>query len=271
VAPVVLLAQPGASERRRSQKPGIAFDDGAGDYLDTLELEEVLASAHRRLGRPLDLVGMDACLMTMLEVAYEIREHARVLVGSEEVEPGAGWPHDTILGDLVTRPAMTGADLGRTIVARYAEWCRAHRDQGTQSALDLTRLDDLAEAVDALAGALLARLRSLGVSGALVEARRRTLRFFDGLYVDLHHFCGNLAAVVGERTIAGACADVQHAIEGRNAPGPIIANATVGARLGRARGISIYLPAALESSTTYRELAFARRTRWADLLEAVGS
>ena len=42
------------------------------------------------LRRPVDLVGMDACLMTMIEVAYQLREHAQVLVGSETLEPGPG-------------------------------------------------------------------------------------------------------------------------------------------------------------------------------------
>src|SRR5262249_52878086 len=67
---------------------GIAYDDGAGDCLDNQELKRVLAAAHQRLGRKVDLVGMDACLMTMIEVAYQLRDHAEVLVGSEETEPG---------------------------------------------------------------------------------------------------------------------------------------------------------------------------------------
>jgi cysteine peptidase C11 family protein len=43
---------------------GIAYDDSAADCLDNRELERVLATAHRALGRKVDLVGMDACLMT---------------------------------------------------------------------------------------------------------------------------------------------------------------------------------------------------------------
>jgi hypothetical protein len=91
---------------------GIAYDDGAADCLDNRELTRVLATAHRVLGRKVDVVGMDACLMTMIEVAYQIRDHALVLVGSEETEPGPGWPHAAILGDLTARPAMTAGELG---------------------------------------------------------------------------------------------------------------------------------------------------------------
>src|SRR5206468_5690072 len=95
---------------------GIAYDETAGDCLDNMELKRVLATAHAQLGRPVDLVGMDACLMTMLEVAYQLRDHARVLVGSEALEPGPGWPHDAILGELTARPEMTAATLATAIV-----------------------------------------------------------------------------------------------------------------------------------------------------------
>jgi len=63
----------------------ICYDDtSGGDALDNRELRVVLAGICALLGRKIDLLGMDACLITMLEVAYQIRDHARVLVGSEE-------------------------------------------------------------------------------------------------------------------------------------------------------------------------------------------
>ena len=43
----------------------------------------------------------------MIEVAYQLRDHVHVLVGSEELEPG--WPHAAILGDLTKNPMMTPA------------------------------------------------------------------------------------------------------------------------------------------------------------------
>jgi hypothetical protein len=132
---------------------GIAYDDGAADCLDNQELKRVLATAHHLLGRKVDLVGMDACLMTMIEVAYQLRDHAHILVGSEELEPGPGWPHAAILGDLTKNPTTTQAELGATIVQRYVESYRHGAESATQSALDLGRLDDLVEAVDVLPAA----------------------------------------------------------------------------------------------------------------------
>src|SRR6266545_2895458 len=225
------------------QRRGIAYDDRSGDCLDNQELKRVLGTAHELLGRKVDLVGMDACLMTMLEVAYQIRDHAQILVGSEEVEPGAGWPYDTVLRDLSARPAMTGRDLATAVVRRYVDSYRQSGMDVTQSAIDLSKLDPLVDAVDRLAGALLARLKSPGVPAAVYTAWRRSLRFFDNFYIDLHHFVSNLAAAtldVGE--IKAACAGVQRVIEGRGVESPIIAAGSGGNHMRPARGLSIYFP-----------------------------
>ena len=258
-------------ERLRTTAPadrGIAYDDSAADCLDNQELKRVLATAHRALGRKVDLVGMDACLMTMIEVAYQLRDHAQVLVGSEEVEPGPGWPHSTILADLTKSSTMTGPELGAAIVQRYVESYRHGGEDATQSAIDLGQLDELVEAVDVLARRLLAGIKSAAVAASLLGARRKTLQFFEGLYVDLHHLAANLATATGNGRIADACRDVQRIIDGDEVRSPIIAQGHVGASMAPARGLSIYFPLFLDRSALYRELDFARATHWADFLDA---
>ncbi|MGH7275723.1 MAG: clostripain-related cysteine peptidase, partial [Candidatus Rokuibacteriota bacterium] len=245
---------------------GIAYDDGSGDCLDNRELKQVLAHAQRVLGRPVDVLGMDACLMTMLEVAYQVRDHARILVGSEEVEPGDGWPYAAVFGDLTARPTMAPSELAATIVRRYAEYYGADGPEATQSAIDLGKLDVLVRAVDALARALLAALPSASLDLALYTAWRRSLRFFDGLYVDLHHFAGNLGRASSLRDVRRACVEIQGALEAE--AGPIVAERHGGPGMARARGLSIYFPPFRDPSVFYRELDFARATRWADFLDA---
>lgn len=247
---------------------GIAYDDGAGDCLDNQELKRVLATAHTRLGRKVDLVGMDACLMTMIEVAYQLRDHAEVLVGSEEIEPGPGWPHAAILSDLSKSPTMTASELGAAVVQRYIESYRDAGEAATQSAIDLAQLDDVVEAVDQLARHLLGGITTPSVAAALLGARRWTLQFYDGLYVDLHHLAENLAATTGRGRITDACHGLQRAIEGHESKRAIIAHGHAGAGMASARGLSIYFPPFRDPSVHYRALDFARRTRWADFLDA---
>src|SRR5205823_6865956 len=81
----------------------IAFDDDAKDFLDNQELKRVLGEARKFLGGKIAVIGMDACLMSMVEVAYQIRGAASVMVGSEQTEPGEGWPYDSILRALAAK------------------------------------------------------------------------------------------------------------------------------------------------------------------------
>jgi hypothetical protein len=136
----------------KSRRPGykaVCWDDTSGSTLSTREVAWALTSA----ATDMDLIGFDACLMGMVEVAYEIRETgASIMVASEEIEPLDGWPYDLVLGDLQDHPAWSPAELGAAIVSRY------HLSYGTgetQSAIDLGRMDTLAGAVDNLAGVLM--------------------------------------------------------------------------------------------------------------------
>ena len=57
-------------------KRAIAFDDQAEDFLDNIELKRVLTAAKKSFGGKIDVLGMDACLMNMVEVAYQVRNTA---------------------------------------------------------------------------------------------------------------------------------------------------------------------------------------------------
>ena len=120
--------------------------------------------------------------------------------------------------------------------------------------------------MDALARALLGALPSQSLEVEIYSAWGRTLRFFDRLYVDLHHFAVNLAGVTARHDVRGAALEVQRAIEAQ--AGPIIAERHRGPRMARARGLSIYFPSLHDPSVFYRELDFARATRWVDFLDA---
>ncbi len=114
-----LLAQPTPSER------AIAFDDGSGHSLDTIELGRAIAKAAQALGRPLDLVGMNACQMSSAEVAYQLRGSAEVYVASQEDMPVQGWPYDDILPRVAAQPGMDAAALGTLVVERYLAYFQA--------------------------------------------------------------------------------------------------------------------------------------------------
>ncbi len=83
---------------------GLAFDDNPGTVLDTPDLRGALAQvARERLGgKPVDVYASDACLMQSLEVATELADVSRYVVGSEQIEDYLGFPYRTFL------PALNG-------------------------------------------------------------------------------------------------------------------------------------------------------------------
>lgn len=136
------------SQTPRAQKRAICTDQTSNnDSLTMAEVRQALESAG-----PVDLIGFDACLMGMAEVAYELREQGSVMVGSEELEPAEGWPYNTILYDLVTSPTLTAAQFAGRIVDRY---CASYEDSYTLSSVDLKQMDPLAGSISNLAQTLI--------------------------------------------------------------------------------------------------------------------
>lgn len=252
-----------------SGERAIASDDGTGHSLDTIELGRVLAKAHEVLGRPLDLLGMDACLMSCLEVSFEASKDIRAVVSSEELEPGDGWPYDKVLADLNANAGMDGATLGKAVVKRYVESYRDRRDQWpvTMCAVHTAGIEPFADALDALTRALRHVIKDDPVDAArLVRAQSRAARF-TGELVDLKTLCEQVRAQPFEAAVKDAAKKVLAALE----PGGeyVVANANLGSSVKGAGGVTAYFPAPTDSiSPYYKDLQFAKRHGWDEFLRA---
>jgi len=246
----------------------ICSDDGSGHSLDTVELGKVLAQAVDKLGQPLDLLGMDACLMSNLEVAYQARPYVRYVVASEENEPGDGWPYDAVLGRLVAAPDLATPDLAAHIVDAYIKSYvdRNYSGPVTQAALDLSRVRDLTEPLDELAGSLIAAMPD--AAPEVWRAQRKSARFWHNTLWDVSHFCEELE----ERTADGGVRRAAHDVRAALAVGPencVIAEGHNGAKVERCGGVTIYLmPPLLDVSRYYGELDYSQDHRWLAMLEA---
>jgi hypothetical protein len=247
----------------------IASDDGTGHSLDTLELGKVLAKAQKELGRPLDLLGMDACLMSCLEVAYQCAADVRAVVSSEELEPGDGWPYEKILADLRSNPGMDGASLGRVVVKRYIESYKHRSDQWpvTMCAVHSAELEPFADTVDAFSMALRRAISGDDVDATrLLRAHTRSARF-DGDLIDLKTLCENVRSQPFESAVKTAAKKVLDALK----PGGtfVVANSTLGPKVESCGGVTAYLPSPSdEISPYYKDLRFAQRHGWDEFLRS---
>jgi len=246
----------------------ICSDDGSGHSLDTIELSRVLAQAVDILGQPLDLLGMDACLMSNLEVSYQVRPYVRYIVASEETEPGDGWPYAAVLRGFVDHPDLPTPGLAAHIVRAYIQ---SYVDQGytgpvTQSAFDVARVKEAAEPLDHLAEQLGARMPGAGDN--LWTAQRKSAHFYHNTLWDIAHLCEELSTLTSDDSIRRAAEEVRAALQ--TGPGRfVIAESHNGPRVDRCGGISIYLlPPLTDISRYYADLEYAKDHRWWAMLQA---
>lgn len=259
----------------------ICFDDGSQHSLDTVELERVTRSIGEAVGQPLDLLGMDACLMASLEVAYQLRETVRTLVASQELVPGTSWPYADILGRLRANPDMTAEDLSKTIVSRFVAHYAAHppelnRGDVTKVAVDVSKISAVAQAAGALAGALLAdidaqreRMWAAQFQTQKIESRnkRRRPTKFDFHLWDAATFARHLARGNPNAAVASAAQALVAALQ---PGGAVLQEGHFGEWFDGLGGLSVYIAPPNVSRITpyYPMVAFAKDAQWDALLTA---
>jgi hypothetical protein len=282
-----------------SGDPSIPLSSALGEYLYLNELDSALQEIRARTGlEKFEMVGMDACLMSHLEVFSALAPHASYAVASQETEPALGWAYTAFLEELVANPDMSGADLGEQIVASYIEedqrivddQARAEfagrgftfgapsPEQLTQqlskgitlSAADLSALPDLMNRVNDLAY----HLQSVNPK-AIAEARSYAQSFTSIFgqdvppsYIDLGNFVQLLAQVSNDQGLSQAADRVMQALQST-----VIAEKHGPSKRG-ATGVSVYFPnsrlyaspaAGAESYTAVAD-RFARESLWDDFL-----
>ena len=267
------LARAGLSRTRRAlfrtsveravRNRAIAFDDQAQDFLDNVELKRVMMKIKRKLRKPIDILGMDACLMSMMEVAYQMRAAANYSVGSEETEPGEGWPYDLILKSMAADPGMSPQDVAKLIVSKYLASYK-HGDNVTQSAVRLANLKTLVDAISKLGRCLSSALPNPSKRSAIMTARAQVQEYsrpYDD-YCDLLDLCDLLKDGVADTQVQTACSDVRTA-----ASDAVVVSGYKGGAVDKSHGLSIYFPKR-SLSPLYRTLDFTKASTWDEFLKA---
>lgn len=139
-------------ERNVSVARTISSDETDNDVLYMAEVQQALEGAYSDTSVKLDVVGFDACLMGMVEVAYGIRDYADYMVGSEDTEPGDGWPYNTVLADLAATPGVSPQQLAELIVDYYVDSYPTGSGI-TQAASDVSKVGALVTKIDNFASA----------------------------------------------------------------------------------------------------------------------
>ncbi len=277
----------------------IALANALGDELFLMELDDALGQIRAETDiDKFEMIGLDACLMSHVEVYDALAPHANYAVASQETEPALGWAYTGFLGDLIENPDMSGAEFSQTIVDTYItedqrildENARADltgRSRGfglpsarqvsdqmigntTLSAIDLNAMPQMMNSLNELAYQLQG-VDQRAVAKARTHAQGFTSIFGKSVpasYLDLGHLAQLLAKESRDPNVAAAAekllTDIDRAViaekHGRNKSG--------------ATGLSIYFPnsqlyrSPVAGPQSYAEVAdrFAAESTWDDFL-----
>jgi hypothetical protein len=212
--PLNPLLEPGEDSRRlfkamqavQSVPDDVLNGQNANLYVKNIELGSILLEFSKKIGRRIDILGFDACLMAMTEICYEVRESVSTVVGSDERVPKESWPYASILRDLARFPGMNASTLSTLIVSKYVERYRGERV--SLSAMNLSDSEELAWAIGRLVEAFQAVVHNVALKRRIFRARDASRNADQAGYIDLGAFCQELMESFEERTPVHAAAKV---------------------------------------------------------------
>lgn len=273
---------------------GVCWDDTSADYLNLDNISAGLRGLKAHLGRNIDIVGFDACLMSGIEILYQIRDTCDVAAVSGTTEPNDGWPYDWILPALAMKPYMTDGELATEItndyVNSYTDGKPDPQDTPTvtMSAWNMSKVGGLFEQFDQMSMRL--AMNALTYNVYLHEARAAT-QSYDPQHVvfldisnyplyDIYDFCQNFLKPLGG-PVAGLLID-----PGIKQNMLAIQNLILGARIAERHGqrypdgwgLTVYFPSGgnypvsgtprTEYDARYDNIDFSRDLYWDDFLKA---
>ena len=126
-----------------------------GSHLTVPEIRKAIEDYREITGDPpLTMIGFDACLMGMFEIAYELKDQAEMIHGSEAYEPLEGWTYNHLLYKL--KQQTTNSELAHYIVNDYIE---SYRNGSvytsysvTAAVVDTSKLEDVWDKLEDFSG-----------------------------------------------------------------------------------------------------------------------
>lgn len=170
----------------------IIYDEDSGNALNFPDVRSALDAGS------LDILAYDACLMQGAESLLEFADRAKVIVGSEDDVPGAGYPYQLVFKPFVDSPDAPLTTLAAGMVSAFVNYYKddsADADWPIQlSALDSSKASAVATALDGLGSALLNAGSSAGAAvGSVRSASTLIERPANYSYYDLNQIAQGFA------------------------------------------------------------------------------
>lgn len=264
-----------------SSDRGICFDDTTRNYLDNKKLALALEKiCQLRNQKKIDIILMDACLMSGIEIAYQCEPYANFLVSSEEVVLGPGYNYSATLKPL-QKDNLTPYDFALSTVKIFAQTYAPISNDFTQSALNLNTINQFViyfkEFVELLSKYKQYDTREhLKKTIRLAGSREMVTHFSEPSYIDLIHFLDNINSFISQnpKKIPFNKREIDYIKEIKSfiiqklipSLNKIIIGNVNGDSIPKAHGVYIYFPK-YQIDESYKNTTFPIVTKWLQFLQ----
>jgi len=260
----------GSGWEKKSIEParGVSYDDSTGNHITTKQLGDCLRDLASSRGSKLDVISYDACLMQMAEVCAEVADGASYQCASEETIPGAGWPYDTWLTQVVANPGWDAPAVCNALVNAYHDCynggAQGHMS-GTLSMVDLSQISAVSAAADNFTHALTADPAAMP---KVLEAIRNTQSYAEPSHHDVNDFVDQCVTSIGSDAVKTAGAALKAAVAKT-----VLSSEYTGDGMAKSTGFAIWIPTYTSQSllTSYKDLVWAKGGKWADFVTTLTS
>jgi hypothetical protein len=255
---------------------GCCWDDTSGsDRLDSSEIKSALSTISSTLGRKIDLVWFNDCLMGSIEIAAQVYPYCNYMAASETVGWTDTWAYNTLMNSLVTNPGVSPQQYCVTIT----DLANPHDSPShvTQSvcSIDLSKASNLVTASNSLSQSLKNNLYQYRPQ---IQSVRTSSSWMEGPYggqdqriIDFYQFAQNVKSMVPDSTIQGQAQQILDQIgPAGGSVGYIVMRERHSASASFCHGLSIYFPL---DSTRYNNpsgyttnVDFTSSTQWDEFL-----
>lgn len=249
----IIFGSHGTSWMQGNEVVGRSFGDDAGYNINIPEMADVLEEVFS--GKQLDFILFDACMMATAEVCYEFKNVTDYLIGAVVETHVYGHPYDIIL------PKLFRTNVPYDEVCKdYINFSRQLGAWGTCSAIDCSKMDDLAEAVANSLGENSEKLLTLDIDD-IQQYGVGSFKYFSFDIVDCFRVLndGNTVAlddVINKVVAKEALYGIQY---------PTVGNSLYTIEEGHFCGIGMYLPYKVEKSSWnsyYETLSWYKAVGW---------
>jgi len=200
---------------------GCCLDDGypaGSDHLSLSDLKTAFSTISSYIGRKVDVVFFNDCLMNAIEVVYQLQPYVDFQAGSETISYIFTCDNEyvSILQDMVNNPSLSSQQLAINITNHQSPGDNSGYRTQCISSIDLSKIQDLVNYVDILSTKLRNNLSlyknqiqqarnqsdwTMGPSGGQIER-----------IIDLYDFADNIYNLVPDPSIQSVAQNITNLI-----------------------------------------------------------